>query len=90
LYSNIANAVVNDDDWVAALGKMYDSDGGRGLVGDVGELVVDEDEERWSGCFWNHLAQLPESAPRHAPIHGCPTPKRFPLQLISKGNFTPR
>lgn len=36
------------------------------------------------------FAQLPDSPPRPAPIHGWPTPKRPPLHTISNGSFTPR
>ena len=102
--------MVNEDDWAASLGRMYDSDMGRGADGDTGEVRATDDAERWSGCFWNHLrenrqykdrsiearvdktnfAQLPDSVPRHAPIQGCPTPNFLPLQVISKGSFTPR
>ena len=57
LYSNIAKAVVNDCvGFVAAVGRMYDSDKfSVGISRKEGLFREDTSEDKWRGCFWNHL-----------------------------------
>lgn len=79
---------------------------GRGVCGDEGDEEDEEEAVRCNGCFVVHLnirmylhdqeekgtylAQLPDSLPLPAPIHGCPTPNFFPLHSVSKGSLTPK